>query len=167
MSWTIVVARSRTCNHLALNYSNSTRTHSTSLVWRLHGHSQHTQYKFLTLLVTVTVTFVVHIKKAFQNVYHILLSHNIGSDMNIMHTTKTPANPCFRAFSFSHSTSSEYFHLGGCTAMYVESVKTTLTRKKINTSDLKNPCPSNELTPCSRVLLENPTVPKQLTHSLP
>jgi len=85
--------------------------------------------------------------------------------MNTMYTTKNPANPRFLAFGFSQPTSSEYFHLGD--AMYAESVKTALTKKKIfNTSDLKNPCPSNQLTPCSRVLLENPAVPQQIKYFL-
>jgi len=83
-----------------------------------------------------------------------------------MYTTKTQANPHFLAFGFSQPTSSEYFHLGDGTAMYAESVKTALTKKKFNTSDLKNPCSSNQLTPCCRVLLENPTVPQQLKYFL-
>jgi hypothetical protein len=76
-----------------------------------------TQYKFLTLLVTISVMFVVHVKKIVQNVYYILLSHTAGTGMNIMCTTKTPANPHFLAFSFSQPTSCEYFHVGDVTAI--------------------------------------------------
>ena len=76
-----------------------------------------TQYKFLTLLVKISVMFVVHVKKIFQNVYYIFLSHIKGTGMNIMYTTKTPANPHFLAFSFSQPMSCEYFHVGDVTAM--------------------------------------------------
>jgi hypothetical protein len=74
------------------------------------------QYTFLTLLVTISVMFVVHVKKIFQNVYYILLSHTTGTGMNIMYTTKTPTNPRFLAFSFSQPMSCKYFHLGDVTA---------------------------------------------------
>jgi hypothetical protein len=46
-----------------------------------------------------------------------------------MYTTKTPANPHFLAFGFSQPTSSENLHLRDGTAIYAESVKTTLTKK--------------------------------------
>ena len=105
---------------------------------------------------------MVHVKNAFRNVYYILLSHTTGTGVNIMYTTKIPANPRFLAFSFSQPMSSEYFHLGDGTAMYAESVKNSIKEEKCNISDLKNPRPSNQLTPRSRVLLGNPTVPRQL-----
>ena len=74
---------------------------------------------------------MVHVKKAFRNVYYILLSRITGTDMNMMHTTKTPVNPRFLAFNFSQPTSSAYFHLEDGTAMYAESFETEWKKKLI------------------------------------